>query len=151
MYIKGKISNGEENISEIEEVWEACGVKDREYQYRPAVYVIAYCVEEESRPVAVGRIQYDGDEYRIGGIYVKEEAVDSGYETFVIKMLLYYAFKQGAEKVYAVFDHRITKYYLSEGFEEESKREQKKESDSNQEIRLFIDKNKQKHCKCTEM
>jgi len=99
MYIKGKIVSGQE-IDEVMEVRRTCGVEESALADAMAIHVVAYCVDEESKPVATGRLRFDGDAYKIDALCRRPEETDD-YMDFVLKMLIYHAVQHGANQIYA--------------------------------------------------
>ena len=99
MYIKGKFVSGQE-LDEVKEVRNSCGFKLEDADDGMAIHVVAYCVDEETKPVAVGRLRFDGDEYTIDALCRRPEETDD-YTDFVLKMLIYQAVQHGADQITA--------------------------------------------------
>ena len=100
MYIKGKFVSGQE-LDEVKEVRNSCGFKLEDADDGMAIHVVAYCVDEETKPVAVGRLRFDGDEYTIDALCRRPEETDD-YTDFVLKMLIYQAVQHGAKQITAL-------------------------------------------------
>lgn len=99
MYIKGKFVSGQE-LDEVKEVRSSCGVKVSDTDDSMAIHVVAYCVDEETKPVAAGRLRFDGEEYTIDAVCRSPEETDE-YTDFVLKMLIYQAVQHGANQIMA--------------------------------------------------
>ncbi len=99
MYIKGKFVSGQE-LDEVKEVRESAGLQLSDADDGMAIHVVAYCVDEETKPVAVGRLRFDGDEYMIDALCRRPEETDD-YTDFVLKMLIYQAVQHGANQIMA--------------------------------------------------
>ena len=99
MYIKGKFVSGQE-LEEVKEVRESCGLELSDANDSMAIHVVAYCVDEETKPVASGRLCFDGEEYTIDAICRRPEETDD-YTDFVLKMLIYQAVQHGAKQITA--------------------------------------------------
>ena len=97
MYIKGKFVSGQE-LDEVKEVRESAGLQLSDADDGMAIHVVAYCVDEETKPVAVGRLRFDGDEYMIDALCRRPEETDD-YTDFVLKMLIYQAVQHGANQI----------------------------------------------------
>lgn len=112
MYTKGKFISGTEDLTEIYQVrnqdtlykvlnekeeYDSCNETDDSI----AVHVIAYCIDDESKPIAAGKIIFDGEEYRIDHVYTSSVKEPEVYKEFILKMLIYKAFQNGANLVYA--------------------------------------------------
>lgn len=102
MYIKGKFVSGQE-LDEVIEVRNSCGLKLEDTDDAMAIHVVAYCVDEETKPVATGRLRYDGEEYTIDALCRRPEENDD-YTDFVLKMLIYQAVQHGANQIIALCD-----------------------------------------------
>ena len=100
MYIKGKFVSGQE-LDEVKEVRSSCGVEISDTDDSMAIHVVAYCVDEETKPVATGRLRFDGEEYTIDALCHCPEVTDD-YTDFVLKMLVYQAVQHGANQIMAV-------------------------------------------------
>ena len=99
MYIKGKFVSGEE-LNEVMEVRNSCGMELADADDSMAIHVVAYCVDEETKPVATGRLRFDGEEYTIDALCRRPEETDD-YSDFVLKMLIYQAVQHGANQITA--------------------------------------------------
>lgn len=99
MYIKGKFVSGQE-LDEVKVVRESCGMEVSDTDDSMAIHVVAYCVDEETKPVATGRLRFDGEEYMIDAICRRPEETDD-YTDFVLKMLIYQAVQHGAKQITA--------------------------------------------------
>ncbi len=99
MYIKGKFVSGQE-LDEVKEVRSSCGMEVSNTDDGMAIHVVAYCVDEETKPVATGRLRFDGEEYTIDAICRCPEETDD-YTDFVLKMLIYQAVQHGANQIMA--------------------------------------------------
>ena len=102
MYIKGKFVSGQE-LDEVKEVRRSCGIKLSDVDDNMAIHVVAYCVDEETKPVATGRLRFDGEEYTIDALCRRPEETDD-YTDFVLKMLIYQAVQHGANQITAICD-----------------------------------------------
>jgi len=102
MYIKGKFVSGQE-LDEVKEVRRSCGIKLSDVDDTMAIHVVAYCVDEETKPVATGRLRFDGEEYTIDALCRRPEETDD-YMDFVLKMLIYQAVQHGANQIMALCD-----------------------------------------------
>ena len=100
MYIKGKFVSGQE-LDEVKEVRNSCGLESEDTDDGMAIHVVAYCVDEETKPVATGRLRFDGDEYMIDKLCRCPEENDD-YTDFVLKMLIYQAVQHGANQISAL-------------------------------------------------
>ena len=99
MYIKGKFVSGLE-LDEVIEVRNSCGMVLDDTDDGMAIHVVAYCVDEETKPVATGRLRFDGEEYTVDGLCRRPEENDD-YTDFVLKMLIYQAVQHGANQITA--------------------------------------------------
>jgi len=99
MYIKGKFVSGQE-LDEVKEVRSSCGMEVSNADDNMAIHVVAYCVDEETKPVAAGRLRFDGEEYTIDLLCRRPEETDD-YVDFVLKMLIYQAVQHGANQIMA--------------------------------------------------
>lgn len=99
MYIKGKFVSGLE-LDEVIEVRNSCGMVLDDADDGMAIHVVAYCVDEETKPVATGRLRFDGEEYTIDALCRRPEESDD-YTDFVLKMLIYQAVQHGANQITA--------------------------------------------------
>lgn len=99
MYIKGKFVSGLE-LDEVIEVRNSCGMVLDDADDGMAIHVVAYCVDEETKPVATGRLRFDGEEYTIDALCRRSEESDD-YTDFVLKMLIYQAVQHGANQITA--------------------------------------------------
>ncbi len=99
MYIKGKFVSGQE-LDEVIEVRKSCGVELSDTNDGMSIHVVAYCVDEETKPVATGRLRFDGEEYTIDALCRRPEETDD-YTDFVLKMLIYQAVQHGAKCITA--------------------------------------------------
>ena len=102
MYIKGKFVSGQE-LDEVKEVRSSCGLELTDSDDNMSIHVVAYCVDEETKPVATGRLRFDGEEYTIDALCRRPEETDD-YTDFVLKMLIYQAVQHGANRIVAVCD-----------------------------------------------
>lgn len=100
MYIKGKFVSGQD-LDEVKEVRSSCGLNVSDPDDMMAIHVVAYCVDEESQPVAAGRLRFDGEEYTVDTLCRRPEETDD-YMDFVLKMLIYQAVQHGAEQIVAL-------------------------------------------------
>ena len=57
-------------------------------------------LDEETKPVAAGRLRFDGEEYTIDILCRRPEETDD-YADFVLKMLIYQAVQHGANRITA--------------------------------------------------
>ena len=99
MYIKGKFVSGLE-LDEVIEVRNSCGMVLEDTDDSMAIHVVAYCVDEETKPVATGRLRFDGEEYTVDALCRRPEENDD-YTDFVLKMLIYQAVQHGANQINA--------------------------------------------------
>ena len=99
MYIKGKFVSGLE-LDEVIEVRNSCGMELEDTDDSMAIHVVAYCVDEETKPVATGRLRFDGEEYTVDALCRRPEENDD-YTDFVLKMLIYQAVQHGANQITA--------------------------------------------------
>ena len=99
MYIKGKFVSGSE-LNEVKEVRTSCGLEVSDTDDNMSIHVVAYCVDEETKPVATGRLRFDGEEYTIDALCRCPEESDD-YTDFVLKMLIYQAVQHGANQIMA--------------------------------------------------
>lgn len=97
MYIKGKFVSGQE-LDEVNEVRNSCGLVSEDSDDGMAIHVVAYCVDEETKPVATGRLRFDGDEYTVDLLCCRPEETED-YTDFVLKMLIYQAVQHGAKQI----------------------------------------------------
>lgn len=116
MYTKGKFYSGNEAIEEVKSVRIAAGSSASFDFDEISVHVVAYNVEDEVTPVATERLMFDGDSYSLGEIFVVPGFENDGYEDFVLKMLIYHAFRSGASKVFAYVPEKQVSFFESEGF-----------------------------------
>ena len=100
MYIKGKFVSGQE-LDEVKEVRSSCGMEVSDIDDAMAIHVVAYCVDEETKPVATGRLRFDGEEYTVDVLCRRPEETDD-YLDFVLKMLIYQAVQHGAKEIVAL-------------------------------------------------
>jgi len=100
MYIKGKFVSSQE-LDEVKEVRSSCGFELYDADDNMAIHVVAYCVDEETKPVATGRLRFDGEEYTIDMLCRRPEENDD-YTDFVLKMLIYQAVQHGANQISAL-------------------------------------------------
>lgn len=114
MYIKGKFVSGQE-LDEVKEVRRNCKITEQDADDMMAIHVIAYCVDEETKPVATGRLRFDGEEYTVDTLCCCQEENDE-YSDFVLKMLIYQAVQHGAEQITAVCVPEQVKLFLKNRF-----------------------------------
>lgn len=100
MYIKGKFVSGQE-LDEVKEVRRSCKITELDADDMMAIHVLAYCVDEETKPVATGRLRFDGEEYTVDTLCRRPDENDE-YSDFVLKMLIYQAVQHGAEQITAI-------------------------------------------------
>lgn len=99
MYIKGKFVSGQD-LDEVKEVRNSCGLDVCDSDDMMAIHVVAYCIDEESKPIAAGRLRFDGEEYTVDTLCCRPEETDD-YTDFVLKMLIYQAVQHGANQITA--------------------------------------------------
>ncbi len=116
MYTKGKFYSGNEAIDEVKTVRISCGASESLAFDELSVHVVAYNVEDEITPVATERLMFDGEKYSLGAIFVVPGFENDGYEDFVLKMLIYHAFRSGAVKAFAYVPANQVEFFKSEGF-----------------------------------
>ena len=114
MYIKGKFVSGQE-LDEVKEVRSSCGLKLSDVDDSMAIHVVAYCVDEETKPVATGRLRFDGEEYTVDALCRRPEETDD-YTDFVLKMLIYQAVQHGANQITALCDSQQAALYKRNRF-----------------------------------
>jgi predicted GNAT family N-acyltransferase len=102
------------DMDDIKEKQEMIDVKDD----LDDMAVHALLIDEKKKSVAVGRIIYDGYEYRIGLIFVIKEERGKGYGEVVVRMLLDKAFLSGAKEVLVEAHHKEVRFYEKLGFRE---------------------------------
>ncbi|MFU0827719.1 MAG: N-acetyltransferase domain-containing protein [Lachnoclostridium sp.] len=107
MNIRRKVFVEEQGISEEEEF--------DEYDDQ-AIHALVYDVNNEKRPVATGRVYYDGNHYRIGKIAVLKEERGKYYGDFVVRLLINKAFLSGAEEVVVSAQKKVVPFYEKIGF-----------------------------------
>jgi len=132
MYIQGKyIYAGDSEMKQVFEIrkkvfQEEQGVPyelERDDKDAFAVHAAAYEIgstdrEETKKIVAVGRIIFDGDSYKIGRIAVLKEERGKDYGDFVVKMLIQKAFLNGGKEVYVDSQEHAVGFYKKIGFVE---------------------------------
>lgn len=114
MYIKGKFVSGQE-LDEVKEVRSSCGMEVSDTDDSMAIHVVAYCVDEETKPVATGRLRFDGEDYTIDALCCRPEENDD-YTDFVLKMLIYQAVQHGANRIAALCDLSLASLYKRNRF-----------------------------------
>lgn len=102
----GKYLSGKDDLSQVYELREA--VFQKELGLTPqlerdgcddmAVHVLVY---EDQKPVATGRILYDGEIFKISRVAVLPEYRKRQYGDFVVRMLINKALLSGAGEIYA--------------------------------------------------
>jgi len=80
-----------------------------------ATHVLVYD-NKEKKPVATGRVYYDGKDYRIGRIAVLKEKRGKYYGDFVVRLLVNKAFLTGAEEVFINAQVKAVPFYEKIGF-----------------------------------
>ncbi len=118
--IKGTYLNHTEDLTEILEIRRRVFNTEADSDAIDPLAVHVLLRDEGDKPVAAGRIHYDGDIYKVGKIAVLEEERRKGYGEFVVRMLLDKAFQSGAEEVF--IDARVSAvdFYKKLGFIEKS-------------------------------
>lgn len=116
MYTKGKFYSGNVAIDEVKSVRLSCNAPEHFENDELSVHVVAYNIDDEVTPVATERLSFDGDVYSLGEIFVVPGFENDGYEDFVLKMLIYHAFRSGASKVFAYVLEKQAAFFESEGF-----------------------------------
>lgn len=116
MYIKGKFINTGDDLSDVNQVRTACKLGQLGQQDM-ATHVVAYCINEETRPVATAIIYFDGERYLIQDLCILPGEENKEYDDFIIKMLLYKAFENGADEVEAEVEKQNLLSYQKIGFE----------------------------------
>lgn len=82
-----------------------------------AIHVIVYASDTDKRPVATGRVYFDGENYRIGRIAVLKEERGKYYGDFAVRMLANKAFLAGATEILIHSQTDVIPFYKKIGFE----------------------------------
>ncbi len=88
---------------------------DRDGLDNEAIHVIVYSMDE-NRPVATGRINYDGNKYTISKVAVLEEERHKYYGDFAVRMLATKGFMAGGDVIYLDTLAEYTVFFEKIGF-----------------------------------
>lgn len=81
-----------------------------------SVHVLIFSYDDTMKPVATGRIAYDGNTYIIDKVCVIKEERNKYYGDFVVRMLVNKAFLSGANEVLVETYSQNIKFYEKIGF-----------------------------------
>jgi predicted GNAT family N-acyltransferase len=79
-----------------------------------SVHAVVY--NEENKPVASGRIAFDGTQYRIGKIAVRKKARGQKLGDFLVRMLIDKGYIAGADAIYVRAQLHAIGFYEKIGF-----------------------------------
>ena len=82
-----------------------------------AIHVIVYTTDTNKRPVATGRVYFDGQNYRIGRVAVLKEERGKYYGDFAVRMLANKAFLAGASDIFIHAQTSVKSFYEKIGFQ----------------------------------
>lgn len=82
-----------------------------------SIHVIVYTSDTDKRPVATGRVYFDGDNYRIGRVAVLKEERGKYYGDFAVRMLANKAFLAGANDILIHAQTNVIPFYEKIGFQ----------------------------------
>jgi len=125
MYIKGTFLQSNDKLDDIFEIrkkvfQDELGIlaeQERTEDDEYAIHAVAFKVEDESIPVATGRMILENGHFKIGRIAVLKDERGKQYGDFIVKMLVNKAFLSGAEEVHVgALEHAIS-FYNKIGFE----------------------------------
>ncbi len=124
MLIQGKLLSYGSDLSEAFEIRKQVFIK--EYQRSEseefddqdsyAMHVIVYEQGTQNKPVATGRIVFDGTSCEIGHIAVLEGYRNRQYGDFTVRMLINKAFTSGIHEVSVTTPGKYTKFFEKIGF-----------------------------------
>lgn len=122
--IQGKLLSYDSDLSEALEIRRQVFVK--EYQRSEAeefdeqdsiaIHVIVYEQGEQKKPVATGRIVFDGITCEIGHIAVLKEYRNREYGDFAVRMLINKAFTSGIHEVSVKAPGQLINFFQKIGF-----------------------------------
>lgn len=124
MLIQGKLLSYGSDLSEVMEIRRQVFVK--EYQRREseefdeqesiAMHVLVFEQSDQKKPVATGRIVFDGSICEIGHIAVLKEYRRRQYGDFVVRMLINKAFTSGIHEVSVKAPGQLIDFFKKIGF-----------------------------------
>jgi ribosomal protein S18 acetylase RimI-like enzyme len=124
MMIQGKILSYGNDLSDIYRIREKVFLE--ELSYRPEVlldeqdvmslHVIVYEEAESKRPVATGRLTFDGTSCELDNLAVLKEFRNRKYGDFAVRMLLNKAFIAGIVKVTCIVPIETALFFETIGF-----------------------------------
>lgn len=124
MLIQGKLLSYGSDLSEVMEIRRQVFVK--EYQRREseefdeqesiAMHVLVFEQSDKKKPVATGRIVFDGSICEIGHIAVLKEYRRRQYGDFVVRMLINKAFTSGIHEVSVKAPGQLIDFFKKIGF-----------------------------------
>jgi predicted GNAT family N-acyltransferase len=132
MLIQGKLLSYGSDLSEALEIRRQVFVK--EYQKSEeeefdeldpiAMHVIVYEQGDQKKPVATGRIVFDGSACEIGHIAVLKEYRHRQYGDFVVRMLINKAFTAGIHEVSVKVPGQLIDFFRKIGFRRKNTNEE---------------------------
>ena len=124
MLIQGKLLSYGSDLSEALEIRRQVFVKEyhkseeEEFDEQDpiAMHVIVYEQGDKKRPVATGRIVFDGSACEIGHVAVLKEYRNKQYGDFVVRMLINKAFTSGIHEVSVKVPGQLIDFFQKIGF-----------------------------------
>lgn len=125
--IEAKLLNGKDDLAEVIDIRRKVFIDELQlplvYKYDDydgqAIHVIVYLKDKNTtRPVATGRIVYDGSNCEIDRICVLKEFRRNKYGDFAVRMLLNKAFLSGINMVIVKTQKNVEEFFRSIGFHE---------------------------------
>ena len=105
--IRRKVFVEEQGVSEEEEFDEYDNL---------SIHALVYDNSNNKKPVATGRVYYDGKNYRVGRIAVLKEERGKYYGDFIVRLLVNKAFLSGADEVIINAQVNAIPFYEKVGF-----------------------------------
>lgn len=124
MLIQGKLLSYGSDLSEALEIRRQVFIKEyqksetEEFDEKDslAIHVIVYEQSEQKRPIATGRIVFDGSVCEIGHIAVLKEYRNLKYGDFTVRMLINKAFVSGIHEVNVKTPGQLIGFFTKIGF-----------------------------------
>lgn len=125
MIVQGKYLNYKDDLTEIFEIRKKVFQIEQGVPFEEefdviddlAIHVIVYASDTDKRPVATGRVYYDGENYRIGRVAVLKEERGKYYGDFAVRMLANKAFLAGANEILIHAQTSVIPFYEKIGFQ----------------------------------
>ncbi|MDF2942829.1 MAG: GCN5-related N-acetyltransferase [Herbinix sp.] len=124
MPIQGKLLSYGDDLSEVFTIRRKVFVEEKQIPEEKefdnydaeAMHVVVYEEEGNKKAVATGRIEYNGQDCRIGRVAVLEEYRGKRYGDFAVRMLLNRAFMAGIKEVTITNEVTLEPFFSKIGF-----------------------------------